>query len=134
LISNYSLLISLDPRLNGGAVNIAATTTDKDSFDLKLTSTTVIKARVLANNNAWSPLNSVTINVNLSAGCVLCGSLIISEFSYHPKRIPGANSPESSFVELRNVGKAPIVLTGMRERLFSSFSIHFLLSSIFRLF
>lgn len=71
----------------------------------------VINARLQC-GNGWGPINTVQINVLPSTKdtCVMCKNLIFTEFSYNP------DSNESSFVEIKNIGSKPLLMTGATIR------------------
>jgi hypothetical protein len=59
--------------------------------------------------NGWGPRNTVLVNVLPASGnstCVMCKNVIFTEFSYHPDK------NDSHFIELKNIGQTPIVMTG----------------------
>ena len=85
-----------DPRLPGGAVNLAHATTY--SVSLNLSKSTNLKARVL-DGTTWSALNEAVYGVGPVAE-----NLRITEIMYHPKNTGDPNDPNTEFIELTNTG------------------------------
>ncbi|MHC4095219.1 MAG: lamin tail domain-containing protein [Planctomycetota bacterium] len=85
-----------DPRLPGGAVNLAHATTY--SVSLNLSKSTNLKARVL-DGITWSALNEAVYGVGPVAE-----NLRITEIMYHPKNTGDPNDPNTEFIELKNIG------------------------------
>ncbi|MHC4653710.1 MAG: FN3 associated domain-containing protein, partial [Planctomycetota bacterium] len=85
-----------DPRLPGGAVNLAHATTY--SVPLNLSKSTNLKARVL-DGGVWSALNEAIYAIG-----PVVDSLRITEIMYHPLFTGDANDPNTEFIELKNIG------------------------------
>jgi len=88
-----------DPRLPG-AIHYTTPVT--------LSSTTLVKARIL-NRTTWSALSEAVY-----AGGPVAESLRMSEIMYHPLETGDPNDPNEEFIELRNIGPAPINLNLVR--------------------
>jgi len=61
----------------------------------------------------------VTLRVKKVKGCVLCGNIIFTEINYHHKVLKvGVNltdrTPNGAFIELKNIGNTPLVLTAAK--------------------
>jgi len=107
-----------DPRIfKTGVVNPNAIEQDIP-VKIILTDTTLIKARQIKTTGlaiTWGPIDQIIVNVN--RGCVLCGKLLITEVHYHHKKdviLGNGSSPDGSFIEIKNIGNSPVVLTGSR--------------------
>lgn len=106
-----------DPRMDeGGQVNPTARVVARPA-SIVLTDTTKFKARQRTAGGVWGALEEIIVNVKKTAGCVLCGNIIITELNYHHKvlDIPGElkdKTPDASFMEFKNIGNTPIVMTG----------------------
>ncbi|MDG2125447.1 MAG: CotH kinase family protein, partial [Verrucomicrobiales bacterium] len=87
-----------DPRATGGAV----TGQTYDGTPVTLTNSLLIKARSRLANGSWSPLREILFTTPQPP------ALVISEIHYNPE---GTDSLE--FVELKNIGTAPIGLDGL---------------------
>ena len=85
-----------DPRLPGGAVNLAHASTY--FVPLSLTKSTHLKARVL-DGTTWSALNEAIYGVGPVAE-----NLRITEIMYHPKDTGDPRDPNTEFIELKNTG------------------------------
>jgi len=91
-----------DPRLPGGAVNPSAVSY---SSPVHIGASARLKARTRS-GSTWSALNEATFAVGPVAE-----SLRISEIMYHPL---DANDPNEEYIELTNIGTAPINLALVR--------------------
>ncbi|MDB6153646.1 MAG: CotH protein, partial [Chthoniobacteraceae bacterium] len=91
-----------DPRAPGGAVQGNAYSTP-----IPITQTSTVKARIRNANNEWSPVVEFTFVVSQAP------SLLITEIMYHPAPSVDADGDQFEFVELKNVGPAPVNLAGM---------------------
>lgn len=107
-----------DPRLEGGVRNPAASLSTSSTASFTLTKTTRIKARQWT-GSAWGVLEDMLYIVNHSAGCLLCGNLIVTEVNYNHKTTKyGANNEfrtgDAEFIEVRNIGSTPLTLTNAK--------------------
>ncbi|MSU19810.1 MAG: hypothetical protein EXS30_00255 [Pedosphaera sp.] len=93
-----------DPRLLGGAIAPSATVSTQP---LILNESTFVKARVLA-DNVWSALleGEFTITRKLQ-------DLLLTEIMYNPPLENGQDGDHFEFIELKNVGKLPLDLSGV---------------------
>ncbi|NQU25189.1 MAG: lamin tail domain-containing protein, partial [Candidatus Nealsonbacteria bacterium] len=108
----YYTLDGADPRLPGGAINLASAVAY--SSPVTLQQSTPVLARVLAGGQ-WSALNEATYHTPAGP------SLAVTEINYHPhdptpgEKAAGFGAAELfEFVELRNVGPDPVSLTTVR--------------------
>ncbi len=108
----YYTLDGSDPRLPGGAINLASAVPYTDPIVLQ--QSTPVLARVLAGGQ-WSALNEATYHTPVPP------PLVVTEINYHPhaatpdERTAGFNAAEQfEFIELRNVGPDPIGLNTVR--------------------
>jgi hypothetical protein len=93
-----------DPRAIGGS--IAASTKDGgDEVEVTANATTVVKARV-QDGATWSALHEIILFTDDNAS-----DLKITEIQYHPLDGEGVDGSEYEFVELKNIGAAPINLS-----------------------
>lgn len=105
----YYTTNGLDPRLPGGAAQGTAYT-----GPIPITSATVVKARVLSPGGEWSPLVEATFRTGAPP------TLLITEVMYNPPAFtpPGFTAPvdgdEFEFIELKNIGSAPVNLYNVR--------------------
>ena len=93
----------LDPRMEGGAVQGTAY-----SGPITLTQSALVRARILNTNNEWSPLTEAVFKLPAIA------PLIVTEIMYHPKDQGAILGDEFEFIEIKNVGAAPVNLGRMR--------------------
>ncbi|MHC4642317.1 MAG: lamin tail domain-containing protein, partial [Planctomycetota bacterium] len=91
-----------DPRLPGGATNLAHATTY--SVPLNLSKSTKLKARVL-DGTTWSALNEAVYGVGPVAE-----DLRITEIMYHPKNTGNPGDPNEEYIELKNIGTSTLNL------------------------
>ncbi|MCK4294627.1 MAG: lamin tail domain-containing protein, partial [Planctomycetes bacterium] len=75
---------------------------------INLTESTCLKARALS-SRTWSALNEAVFAVGPVAE-----SLRITEIMYHPQDTGNPNDPNEEFIELKNIGEAPINLNLVR--------------------
>jgi hypothetical protein len=94
-----------DPRLPGGVVNSNASSVALGG-SITLTTTTKVTARIKSKTEGWGPINDVLIYVGDKKVCLMCKSIIFTEVSFHP------DQNKSHFVEIKNIGKKPILMTG----------------------
>jgi hypothetical protein len=93
-----------DPRAIGGS--IAASAKDGgDEVEVTVNATTVVKTRV-QDGAAWSALHEIILFADDNAS-----DLKITEILYHPLDGDGVDGSEYEFVELKNIGPAPINLS-----------------------
>jgi hypothetical protein len=93
-----------DPRAIGGS--IAASTKDGgDEVEVTVNATTVVKARV-QDGATWSALHEIILFADDNAS-----DLKITEIHYHPLDGDSVDGSEYEFVELKNIGAAPINLS-----------------------
>jgi hypothetical protein len=100
----YYTLDGSDPRLEGGAVSPAALVY---SAPLPITTETTVRSRVL-DAGVWSALNEATFRPDVP--------LRVTELMYHPTDPPSGPyvDDDFEFIELENVGTAPIALGGVK--------------------
>ncbi|MFH1195861.1 MAG: lamin tail domain-containing protein [bacterium] len=95
----------LDPRIIGGAA--AASAQDGgDEIDITINSTTVVKARIL-NGTTWSAIHELILFVDDNDA-----NLKLTEIHYHPLAEDTIDDDEYEFLELKNIGNAPLNLSG----------------------
>jgi hypothetical protein len=93
-----------DPRAIGGS--IAASTKDGgDEVEVTVDATTVVKARV-QDGTTYSALHEIILFADDNAS-----DLKITEIHYHPLDGDSADGSEYEFVELKNIGAAPVILS-----------------------
>jgi len=93
-----------DPRAIGGS--IAASAKDGgDEVEITVSTTTVVKARV-QDGTTWSALHEITLFVGNTTS-----DLKITEIHYHPLDSDSVSDNEYEFLELKNIGTAPINLS-----------------------
>jgi hypothetical protein len=100
----YYTIDGTDPRqMDGIPSNLALTATDTGFVEILQTAR--VKARIL-NGDTWSPLHEITVSVpdDLSG-------LKVTEIHYHPLDEGNINGREFEFIELKNIGGAPLNLT-----------------------
>ncbi|MDZ7288380.1 MAG: CotH kinase family protein [candidate division KSB1 bacterium] len=93
-----------DPRAIGGSVASSAKD-GGDETDVTINATTMIKARV-QDGTTWSALHEIILFVGNNAS-----NLKITEIHYHPMDGVGVSDNEYEFLELKNIGPAPINLS-----------------------
>jgi hypothetical protein len=93
-----------DPRAIGGSVASSARD-GGDEVDITVAATTVIKARV-QDGTAWSALHQIILFVGNEIK-----DLKITEIHYHPLDGVNVSDNEYEFLELKNIGTAPINLS-----------------------
>lgn len=93
-----------DPRLIGGSV-FSSALDGGNEVELEINSTTVIKARVL-DGTTWSALHEITLFADNNFS-----NLKLTEIHYHPLDNDTINDDEYEFIELKNIGTAPINLS-----------------------
>jgi hypothetical protein len=93
-----------DPRVEGGAVSPSAVSY---SAPLSISTETVVRSRVLA-SGVWSALNEATYAPEVP--------LRVTEMMYHPTDPPSGPyvDDDFEFIEITNVGSAPVALGGMK--------------------
>lgn len=95
-----------DPRLIGGTVSDSASD-GGDEIDLTIDITTVIKTRIW-DGKTWSALHEISLIKEGNAK-----NLKITEINYHPLDNDSISDNEYEFIELKNTGNEPVVLTGI---------------------
>jgi len=96
-----------DPRLPGGDMNPKAIKMTSP-VKVKVQETTRIYARAFK-ENVWGVMDTILVPVqNKKTKCPLCTNVIITEVMYHPPK------PDTRihFIEFKNVGTKPMVMTG----------------------
>jgi hypothetical protein len=93
-----------DPRAIGGSVTASAKD-GGDEVEVTANATTVVKARV-QDGATWSALHEIILFTDDNAG-----DLKITEIHYHPLASDSVDDSEYEFVELKNIGAAPINLS-----------------------
>ncbi len=105
----YYTTNGLDPRLPGGVAQGAPYT-----GPVPIMAVTTVKARVLSPVGEWSPLTEATFRTGTPP------TLLITEIMYNPPAFtpPGFTTPvdgdEFEFIELKNIGSAPVNLYNLR--------------------
>ena len=94
-----------DPRLLGGDLSASAVD-GGDEIELTINSTTHVKARVL-NGTTWSAIHELILFVDDNDA-----NLKLTEIHYHPLTADSVKDSGYEFVELKNIGDAPINLSG----------------------
>jgi len=109
--TNGSILFTLDskdPRIIGGETSVSAQD-GGDEIEFRINSTTVIKARI-KNGETWSALHEIILFTGEETS-----NLKITEIHYHPLDSIAVgdtiNDNEYEFLELKNIGTAPINLS-----------------------
>jgi hypothetical protein len=108
--SIYYTTNGLDPRLAGGVAQGTLY-----SGPITLSSTTVVKARVVTPSGSWSPLIEATFSTTAVA------PLLITEIMYNPPDFTPSggtliSGSEFEFIELKNASAQPLNLNGLRFR------------------
>ncbi|MCG3121533.1 MAG: hypothetical protein ALAOOOJD_04667 [bacterium] len=93
-----------DPRSIGGGISASARD-GGDEAEITINATTAIKARV-QDGSTWSALHEINLFVGNKVK-----DLKITEIHYHPLDGVGVSDNEYEFLELKNVGPAPINLS-----------------------
>ncbi|MBN2009822.1 CotH kinase family protein [candidate division KSB1 bacterium] len=120
IISNFMLTIAnpntngfilyttngTDPRLLGGYISINATN-GKDRAEIKVSTSTVIKARV-RHQDTWSALHEIKLIAHENLD-----DLGISELHYHPLDEDTIDDQEFEFIELHNFGTSSLDLSNV---------------------
>ncbi|MBN2269737.1 MAG: lamin tail domain-containing protein [Sedimentisphaerales bacterium] len=92
-----------DPRLPGGDTNPDATATTNGA-SIHIGASTCLRARVKS-GSTWSALNEAAFAIGPVAD-----NLRITEIMYHPGATGDPNDPNEEYIELKNIGAAPINL------------------------
>jgi len=82
-----------------------------------LQQTQKITGRIRYSDGTWGPVDSLTVSIgtltNNQPTCLLCGNIIFTEVHYHPlKNVQN----KSHFIEVKNIGNTPLVMTGATIR------------------
>jgi hypothetical protein len=101
----YYTLDGTDPRRPGGAVAPGAV---RYTGPVRLTESTLIKARTFENTD-WSALNEAEFVIAQTFN-----ELALSEIHYHPVSTPDRDGDEFEFLELKNVGRQTLDLSGVQ--------------------
>lgn len=105
----YYTTNGLDPRQPGGAAQGTAYV-----GPIPILSVTTVKARVLSPGGEWSPVVEATFRTGVPP------TLLVTEIMYNPPAFtpPGFAAPvdgdEFEFIELKNIGSAPVSLYNIR--------------------
>ena len=94
-----------DPRLTGG-IESGSANDGGNEIELTINKTTVIKTRIL-NGNTWSALHEISLFTGDEKGNVK-----ITEINYHPLDNDSVSDNEYEFIELKNIGTFPVILSG----------------------
>jgi hypothetical protein len=94
-----------DPRLIGGSTAGSAMDGGNE-VEITANSTTVIKARV-RDGATWSAIHEIILFVGNNAS-----DLKVTEIHYHPLDADTVSDNEYEFLELKNIGAAPVNLSG----------------------
>ena len=113
----YFTLDGTDPRLPSGAVSPKALAF---STPIRIESALTVQARLYnSTSRAWSPLAIATFFLNSPPASR--STLVISEIQYHPaelspdEKAAGLVNPERlEFIELRNISRSPLDLSGVK--------------------
>lgn len=103
--SIYFTLDGNDPRKIGGGLLLAAVN-GGDEADVTVNKTVVLKTRIL-NGSTWSALHEIVLFADENSH-----DLKITEINYHPLDNETVSNDEYEFLELKNIGKTPINLSG----------------------
>lgn len=101
----YYTLDGSDPRRPGGSTSPSAI---RYSGPIPLTESSSVKARILQNND-WSALNEAEFTVAQTFT-----ELALTEIHYHPASTPDTDGDEFEFIELKNVGRQTLDLSGVQ--------------------
>jgi len=93
-----------DPRLQGGAVNSNA---QQYNSSISISNTSTILARTY-NNGEWSAMRKVTFYIHQDYT-----NIKITEVHYNPADEDIFDGSDLEFIELKNTGSTPIILTGV---------------------
>jgi hypothetical protein len=74
---------------------------------------TLFTVRVRQNGATWGVLDTISVFAREVSGtvntCVMCGKVIFTEINYNHGK---AANNQSEFVEVKNIGTVPVVMTG----------------------
>ncbi|HTD86552.1 MAG TPA: lamin tail domain-containing protein, partial [Candidatus Binatia bacterium] len=100
----YYTLNAVDPRMRGGGISSSAVAYTPGT-PIIINYPTIVRARVLA-GATWSPITEATFYTGQDFSKLIC-----TEIMYNP--LPVGAGDDFEFVELKNVGTNPLIMTGM---------------------